>query len=187
MSAEVPVAAIDPLPLGDLPDPLRREIDGRLAAGTLSTSLPVQIWGRRPEAATAWVQLLGALQEQALLESRLRELVRLRIASFTQCRTCQAARKSDAVTEEDIACLAPDDDRFSAREQAALAYADDFVNDWFAIDDDTYGALGRHFTTDEVVELQMFCAMMLAGGRLALVQRAWAEDSDPAGERVSRE
>lgn len=173
--------AIDPLPLDDLPDPLRQEIEGRLAARTLSTPLPIQIWGRRPEAATAWVQLLGALQEaQALLDPRLRELVRLRIASHTQCQTCQAARKSDAVTEEDIACLAPDDERFSPREQVALAYADDFVNDWFAIDDSTYATLRQHFTTDEVVELQMFCAMMLAGGRLALVQRAWADKVDAA-------
>lgn len=169
--------AIPPLPLDQLPEVLRSEISGRLEAGTLSTATPLQIWGRRPDAALAWTQLLGALQEdKALLDPRLRELVRLRIASFTQCQTCQAARKSETVTEEDIACLAPDDARFSRQEQVALWYADAFVNDWFSIDDMTYTALAEHFTTDEVVELQMFCAMMLAGGRLALVQRVWEAD-----------
>lgn len=168
--------AIDPIPLDALPPTLQDEIAGRIASGTLSSTLLVQIWAHRAEATTAWVRLLGALNEGALLDGRLRELVRLRIAAFTQCRTCQAARKSDAVTEEDISCLSSDDTRFTPREQAALRYADLFCVDYLSIGDDTYADLAQHFTVEEIVELQMFSAMMLAGGRLALVQRAWEVD-----------
>ena len=48
-----------------------------------------------------------------------------------------------------------------------------------AVDDATYEGLAAHFSLEEVVELQMFCALMLAGGRLAYVQRAWGDDDRP--------
>lgn len=179
--------AIEPVPMAELDPELRAEIAARVAGRTLSSTLPVQVWAHRPAAATAWVRLLAELQEHSCLDERLRELVRLRIASFTQCRTCQAGRKSELVTEDDIACLAPDDGRFSAQEQAALRYADLFCADWFGVDDDVYRDLAAHFTLDEVVELQLLCAMMLAGGRLALVQRAWVDDELPPVLRASRE
>ncbi|MCW2605667.1 MAG: carboxymuconolactone decarboxylase family protein [Frankiales bacterium] len=171
--------AITPVPLADLDPVLREEVEGRLAARTLSSPLPVQVWARRPAAATAWVRLLAELQERSSLDERLRELVRLRIAVFTQCRTCSTGRKSDTVTEADVACLSSDDSRFDPQEQAALRYADLFASDWLAVDDATYRDLAEHFSTEQVVELQMLCAMMLAGGRLALVQRAWADDDLP--------
>jgi alkylhydroperoxidase family enzyme len=171
--------AIEPVPFDDLDPQLRKEVEERVAGRTLSSTLPVQVWAHRPAAATAWVRLLAELQERSCLGERLRELVRLRIASFTQCRTCQAGRKSELVTAEDIACLAPDDARFTPQEQSALRYADLFCSDWFGVDDAVYLDLATHFTLEEVVELQMLCAMMLAGGRLALVQRAWSDDDLP--------
>jgi alkylhydroperoxidase family enzyme len=173
------VPAVEPVPLDDLDPVLREEVRGRTLARTLSSTVPVQVWAHVPAAATAWVRLLAELQERSGLDERLRELVRLRIAAYTQCRTCSTGRKSDEVTEDDVACLAVDDGRFSAREQAALAYADLFATDHLAVDDETYQALGEHFSLAEVVELQMFCALMLAGGRLAFVQRAWGDDDRP--------
>jgi alkylhydroperoxidase family enzyme len=173
------VPAIEPIPLDELDPVLRREVDARVAGRTLSSTVPVQVWAHRPAAATAWVRLLAELQERSGLDERLRELVRLRIASYTQCRTCQTGRKSDRVSEDDISCLGADDSRFTPREQAALRYADVFVVDHQAVDDDTDRALAEHFPLEEVVELQMFCALMLAGGRLAYVQRAWADDDLP--------
>jgi alkylhydroperoxidase family enzyme len=173
------VPAIEPVPLDQLDPVLGAEVAARVAGRTLSSTVPVQVWAHRPGAATAWVRLLAELQERSILDERLRELIRLRIAAFTQCRTCLTGRKSDLVTEEDIACLTPDDPRFTARERAALRYADLFVSDWFSIDDATYQELAEHFSLEQVVELQMFCAAMLAGGRLAHVQRAWGDDDRP--------
>jgi alkylhydroperoxidase family enzyme len=171
--------AIRPVPTDELDPVLREEIAARVAGRTLSSTLPVQVWAHRPAAATAWVRLLAELQERGTLDERLRELVRLRISSYTQCRTCQTGRKSDLVSEEDISCLAADDKAFAPAERAALAYADLFCTDPTAVDDDTYRSLAAHYSLEQVVELQMFCAMMLAGGRLAYVQRAWTDDDRP--------
>lgn len=171
--------AIEPVPLDTMDPVLRTEVEARTAGRTLSSTLPVQVWAHRPAAATAWVRLLAELQERSILDERLRELVRLRVASYTQCRTCQTGRKSDQVSEDDIAGLSADDPRFSPAEQAGLRYADAFSIDHTSIDDDSYRDLGEHFSLEEVVELQMFVAMMHAGGRLAFAQRAWADDDRP--------
>ena len=39
-----------------------------------------------------------------------------------------------------------------------------------------YEALERYFTTEQIVELNMFAALMLAGGRMTYVQRGYPED-----------
>jgi len=170
---------IDPIPWDDLDPELRQEIASGQASRMLTSSLPVQIWAHRPRAATAWVRTLGELH-RGPLDARLRELVRLRIADFTQCRTCQIARKTDDVSEEEVSCLSSEDPRFTPRERAALRFAELFAGDHFAIDDTVFAELGRHFDVQEIVELGMFTALMLAGGRLTYVLRGYADDERPA-------
>jgi AhpD family alkylhydroperoxidase len=141
----------------------------------LSTTVPAQIWAHRPEVATAWLSALEEMHLRSCLPERLRELVRLRIAGITTCQVCMVARKSDAVTEEDLACLAADNPRFTAAERAALRYAELFAGDYFAIDDALFATLAEHFSTEQVVELNLYCALMLAGGRMTYVQRGYDE------------
>jgi alkylhydroperoxidase family enzyme len=70
---------------------------------------------------------------------------------------------------EDLVCSlekpmeAPD---LTEREKAALEYADTFAVNHFAITDETYKKLGKHFSEAEVVELGMFVAFYLGVGRL---------------------
>jgi alkylhydroperoxidase family enzyme len=132
--------------------------------------------------AQAWLAALQALHSDGLLGDRLRELVRLKIASITTCQACRLARKTDAVTDEDVACLSADDprmaERFSPPERAALRYAELFAGDHMAIDEALYTRLGQHFSVPEVAELNLFCALMLAGGRMTHVQQAY-EASPP--------
>jgi alkylhydroperoxidase family enzyme len=85
------------------------------------------------------------------------------------------ARKSDTVTEEDLACLAAEHPRFTAAERAALRYAELFAGDYFAIDEALFTRLAQHFNTEQVVELNLYCALMLAGGRMTYVQRGYEE------------
>jgi AhpD family alkylhydroperoxidase len=139
----------------------------------LSSTVPVQIWAHRPGVAIAWLSALEEMHLRSCLPERLRELVRLRIASITTCEVCMLARKSDAVTEEDLACLSADDPRFTAAERAALRYAELFAGDYFAIDEALFAALAEHFTTEQIVELNLYCALMLAGGRMTYVQRGY--------------
>ena len=167
---------IAPIAIEDLEPELAGVVARGRASRMLSSTLPVQIWAHRPEAAKAWLRTLEQFHLHGCLDDRLRELVRLKIASITKCNACQIARKSDDVSEADIACLTWDDPRFSPREQAALRYAELFAADYFALDETVFEQLERHFTTGEIVELNMFSALMLAGGRMTYVQRGYPED-----------
>ncbi|MET0377381.1 MAG: hypothetical protein ABW049_00210, partial [Spongiibacteraceae bacterium] len=114
-------------------------------------------------------------------------LVRLRIAVFNDCLACKTARKSDAVDEADIACLDSDSEHFTPRERIALRYAELFVTDHFAIDDAMFAELGNHFTKAEIIELGLFVASALGGGRLAHVLRAYDNDEQPPVLRYDNE
>jgi alkylhydroperoxidase family enzyme len=172
--------AIEPVPLEKLPPPLADAVARGRSTRMLSQTVPVQIWAHRPKLALAWLETIEEIHLNGCLPPRLRELVRLKIASITTCKACQIARKSDEVTEEDIACRSWDDPRFSPAEQAALHFAELFAADYFSVDDAIYAALAQHFTTEEIVELNMFSALMLAGGRMTYVQRGYAEGAEPA-------
>jgi alkylhydroperoxidase family enzyme len=161
--------------LSEFPPALREATERGRASGMLSTTVPVQVWAHRPAVALAWLQALEQMHAHGLLSARLRELVRLKIASITHCVACQLARKSDAVSEADLACLASDNERFNLQERAALRYAELFAADYTAIDDAVFDKLARHFSVAEVVELNLFCALMLAGGRMTYVQQAYEE------------
>ena len=159
--------------LAAFPPSLADAVERGRANRMLSSTVPVQVWAHRPEVAEAWLAVLEAMHLRGLLPGRLKELVRLKIASITTCQACQLARKDDSVSEDDIACLAHDDPRFAPSEQAALHYATLFAADYMAIDDALFDTLKRHFSTPEIVELNMFCALMLAGGRMTYVQQAY--------------
>jgi alkylhydroperoxidase family enzyme len=164
---------IEPVPLDQLPAALGAAVARGRGNRMLGSTLPVQVWAHRPDAALAWLATLEQFHSHGVLEARLRELVRLRVAAITNCKACRMARKSDAVSEEDVSCLSSDNARFSAAEQAALVYAELFAGDYQAIDESVFARLKLHFSTPEIVELNMFCALMLAGGRMTFVQRAF--------------
>ena len=166
---------LPPVALDDMPAALQEAIARGRASGMLSTTLPPQLWAHRPAVALAWLQALEAMHSDSLLPARLRELVRLKIASITHCLACQLARKSDAVSEADIACLAAEDARFSPGEQAALRYAELFASDHTAIDDAVFDALKSSFSVPQIAELNLYCALMLAGGRMTYAQQAFEE------------
>jgi len=169
------MSRLPPVPLDALPPELGAAVARGRASRMLSTTLPVQVWAHRPEAAASWLATLEAMHLRGVLPGRLKELVRLRIASITNCKACQLARKDDSVGADDLACLAADSARFSPAEQAALRYAELFAADYTAIDDALFASLKRHFTVPEIVELNMFCALMLAGGRMTYVQQAYED------------
>ncbi|HQQ71935.1 MAG TPA: carboxymuconolactone decarboxylase family protein [Alicycliphilus sp.] len=166
------------VPLHELPPALANAVQRGRDTRMLSATVPVQVWAHRPQVALAWLALLDQIHNHGVLDGRLRELVRLRIAAFTHCQACQVARKSDAVDAQDLAALAchsTDSERFSAAEREALRYAERFVAEPHAIEQADFDALALHLSTPQVVELQMFCALMLAGGRMTMVQRAYEE------------
>ena len=167
------MARVSFVPLDEMPKDLRSAVARGQQSRMLSSPRPVQVWAHRPSAALAWLGLLESLHQNSLLDERLRELVRLKIASITTCQACQLARKSDHVTEDDIACLSSNSDRFEPSERAALIFAELFASDYMAISDEHYARLAEFFSEAQVVELNMYCALMLAGGRMTYVQQAY--------------
>src|ERR1700677_4339877 len=134
-----------PLPLTALSPTLAALVERGRHNRMLSSTIPVRIWAHRPGVAAAWLSALEEMHLRSCLPERLRELVRLRIASITTCQACMLARKSNTVTEEDLACLSADHPRFSAAERAALRYAELFAGDYFAIDEALFTRLAEHF------------------------------------------
>ena len=167
------MAMITPVPLDDIGGELRAAMDRGRANRMLSSTTPVQIWAHRPAVALSWLNTLAEIHENGCLPARLRELVRLKIASITTCPVCQIARKSDEVDEADVACSDWSDPRFTPPEQAALRYAELFAGDYFSLDESVYEGLRAQFTTEQIVELNLFAALMLAGGRMTYVQKGY--------------
>ncbi len=162
-------------PLDDVDEDVAAAIAGARLSGALSSTVLPRIWARRPELAAAQIALQSRFYDSAILPGRLLELVRLRIASLNECQICQTSRKSDDVTEDDVACLANDDDRFTPAERAALSFASALAADHLSIGADEIDTLRDHFTDDEIVELGMFAALMSGSGRLAFAFRAFGE------------
>jgi len=170
---------IEPVPWDHLDPELRDLISEGRAAGMLSTTIPNQIWAYRPEQSKEMIRRYRLSFNKGILEPRLCELVRLRIAQYNDCVACKVARKSPEVTEEDVACLSSDDARFTPREQMALKFAELFVTDHFAIDDAMFAEMGKLFTKAEIIELGIQVSSALGGGRLAHVLRAYDHDDQP--------
>jgi AhpD family alkylhydroperoxidase len=150
------------------------ELDRLSPAGRVTVTTR-GIWAHRPEVAAAWRVFGQTLADTGQLPRRLVELVRLRIAFHTQCRSCMALRYSDAIDDgltEDLVCAlerpyeAPD---LTEAERIALRYADLFATNHLAIDDDLLDELRKHFDEGSVVELGIQCARMVGFGRLTAI------------------
>ena len=134
---------------------------------------PTSVRAHHPEFAKAYVRFTAAFKEHAVLPTRLRELVRLRIAFHNQCRSCMAMRYADAVdagVSEDLVCSlekpleAPN---LTDAERVALRYADLLATNHLAIGDALYAELAQHFSAKEIVELGSWCAICVGFGRLS--------------------
>lgn len=114
----------------------------------------------------------AATKHSGTLPQRLIELVRIRIAYWTQCRTCMTIRfeecLEDGLDQNAVCSLERPEstEHLSAKEKAAIAFTDTFANDWLSIDDKTFDGLREHFTEAEIVQLGMVCALHLGTGRL---------------------
>ena len=113
-------------------------------------------------------------RDAGLIESRLKELVRLRVATLNGCKTCKAARLyPDNVSEGEAAFDVdhPDEGSFSPRERAALRLAESMALDHFAVDDAMINDVRRHFSKSELLELMMMTGQYIGFGRvLAILQ-----------------
>jgi AhpD family alkylhydroperoxidase len=120
----------------------------------------------------AWVEYWNKLLYQGLLPHKLKEMCRIKISVAHQCGYCSTVRsnvaKAEGLTEAMIGDLFDyaASKEFSAREKAALRYADLFKQGEHAIDrDEVYADLAKHFSDAEIIELGLFCAEVDGAGK----------------------
>jgi AhpD family alkylhydroperoxidase len=132
----------------------------------------------------AWVEYWNKLLYQGVLPHRLKEMCRIRISVAHQCGYCSTVRsnvaRAEGLTEDMIGDLFnyAGSKHFSAREKAALRYAELFKQGEHAIDrDEVYAELAKHFGDEEIIELGLFCAEVDGAGKFvkSLNVLSWEE------------
>jgi alkylhydroperoxidase family enzyme len=105
----------------------------------------------------------------ARLTPRLKELVRLRIATLNGCETCKAARlAADSIPEHQALSIDgyADSDDYSPAERAAVRFAELLAVRHFDIDDHEILVLREHFDDAEILELMMMAGQYIGFGRV---------------------
>jgi alkylhydroperoxidase family enzyme len=108
----------------------------------------------------------------ARLSPRVKELVRLRIATLNGCKTCKAARLApDTVSEPQAAGIDAYEESadYSPGEKAAVAFAERMALDHHSIGDADILALREHFDDAEILELMMMAGQYIGFGRMLAV------------------
>ncbi|MDH4385140.1 MAG: carboxymuconolactone decarboxylase family protein [Caulobacter sp.] len=109
-----------------------------------------------------------------LLEPRLKELIRLRIATLNGCVLCKTVRMAPEVVAESEAAAGVDNADaadFTPRERAAIHFAEKMAVDHHNIGDEDVAAMRRHFSDAEFLELAMMAGQYIGFGRvLAMLQ-----------------
>ena len=128
----------------------------------------------RSEVGTAWVECWNKVLYKGVLPHKLKEMCRIKISVAHQCGYCSTVRsnvaKAEGLTEDminDLLGSYQTSQYFTAREKAALHYADLFKQGEHAIDkDEVYDELKHHFSDEEIIELGMLCAQTDGVGKL---------------------
>ncbi len=165
------------LPLADpqeLPDFLRTLHD---ESGDNTPLLPhiARIFAPAPELLESFIAWyfpwhMNDAGAQARLPVRVKELVRLRLATFSGCKACKSARMAEDLIPEAQA-VGVDADAltdFSAAEQAALHFAEKMALDHFSIDDTDFAILREHFDDAQILELVVLTGVIYLGFGRAL-------------------
>ena len=119
-----------------------------------------------------WHTSTGEAEAVARLSPRLKELVRLRIATLNGCKTCKAARLAPDYIPEDQA-LGIDGYEgsadYTADEKAAIHFAELLALQHDQIGDAEMATLREHFDDAQILELAMMAGQYIGFGRMLAV------------------
>lgn len=148
------------LPAGDLPD-------------------TAKLFSLNAAMGKALAGLSVAIYSQTVIDLRVREAVRMRIAHINQCLLCvgfrfpqQSAEFAALHIDEAFYAAVPQwrtSGLFSEREQLAIEYAEKFAENHLSIDDSFMAKLHTHFTDEEIFTLTTIIAGLMANGRILQV------------------
>jgi AhpD family alkylhydroperoxidase len=117
----------------------------------------------------------GSYLRSRELDTRLRDLVDIRVSQINGCAFCLDMHCREArdagETQQRLDCLAAwrETDLFSAREKAALAWAEAVtLLSHTHVPDDVYAAVREHFSEAEIVDLTMVVIAINSWNRLSV-------------------
>lgn len=168
------MARIELTEIEHLPEFLRNMHDGA-NENDWSTKRCARAFAKNPQLLEAYLSFYYPWHRNdglGTIPARLKELVRLRIATLNGCKTCKAARLDPTVTEEEASSGVDSSDyAFSECERAAINFAEKMAIAHHDIDDDDIRALREHFSEAEMLELMMMSGQYIGFGRmLAILQ-----------------
>jgi len=122
----------------------------------------VMAW--RPELLDAFFTFYAQVWTGGVLDVRVKDLARMKIARTVGCRMCQNTRfkVAEGATSEDdyLEIDAFESGAYTEAEKAALRYVETFCIGAGHITDDIVAALRRHFSPPEIIELSILVAAM---------------------------
>lgn len=134
---------------------------------------------------------LSQAEREGTLEPLLRELVKVRASQLNRCAHCLEMHTKDAraLGESDdrlhLVAVWPEAPIFSERERAALRWCEELtLLSEREVADETYDAVRRVFSEDELCQLTMTIVTINAWNRLAVGFRASVGDYVPRATSV---
>lgn len=167
------------VPLPEVPtlDPFLQDLHNGAKEGDWATENVARAFAEQPRLLEDYLGFYYPWHtERGVLTPRLKELVRLHIATLNGCRTCAHARLAqDTVSEtEAMGSLLNDEDALATLSQAeriALAYAEKMALDHHNITDADVRLWRDTFGDDGFLELAMMTGQYIGFGRmLAILQ-----------------
>lgn len=126
---------------------------------------PARFWGRSPKLFITVALLYGAIDRRdSPLEPSLRALVTVRVSQINWCSFCVDINSATAlkrdISEEKLSLLSSFEDSalYTAREKAALSYAESVTYSDRQPTDDDFRRLREHFDDDAIIELTALIA-----------------------------
>jgi alkylhydroperoxidase family enzyme len=163
----------------ELPSYLRDLHDGA-SEGDWSTRHVARAFSAAPELLETylngfyypWHSNSDMAEDAARLSPRVKELVRLRIATLNGCQTCKAARLApDSIPESEATGIDgyEGSEAYSPAEKAAVAFAERLALDHHSIDEAAILGLREHFDDGQILELMMMAGQYIGFGRVLAV------------------
>jgi alkylhydroperoxidase family enzyme len=122
----------------------------------------VMAW--RPELLASFFEFYAVLWTEGVLDMRIKDLARMKIARTVGCRLCQNTRfkvAEDATVEDDYLDIDDvENGDYTDAEKAALRYVETFCWGAANVTDDMVADLRRYFSEAEIVELSVLTAMI---------------------------
>lgn len=165
------------IPLADVEtlDPYLRTLHDSASHDDWATQRVAQAFAGQPRLLEDYLEFYYPWhKEKGVISPRLKELVRLHIATLNGCRTCAAARLSpeDVAEQEAQGALGTDVSglgTLSDLERMALAFAERMALDHHSITDEDVRRWREAFGDDGFLELSMMTTQYIGFGRVLAV------------------